>query len=84
MQKKAKRVRHEKEKEYMLALQGTGTEIGMYVGNGLGDSHNDQVLALDKSRVLSLSNSSALSDLQIEENVAASEYYIYMIVRLQV
>lgn len=46
MQKKAKRERHEKEKEYMQALQDTGAEIGIYVGNGLGDLQSNDPVAI--------------------------------------
>ena len=36
-QKKIKRERHEREKDYMGALQGLGCVIGEYVGDGIGN-----------------------------------------------
>lgn len=36
-QKKAKKLRHEREKVYMEALQGVGNVVGEYVGDGQGE-----------------------------------------------
>ena len=43
MQKKTKRERHEREKEFMGALQGLGSAVGEYSGGGQGELESDNV-----------------------------------------
>lgn len=38
LQKKAKKTRHEQEKDFMETLRGLGSAVGDYVGNGQGES----------------------------------------------
>lgn len=40
-QKKAKKARHVREKEYMEELRGFGHAVGEYVGEGMGDVEDD-------------------------------------------
>ena len=52
-QKKAKRARHEREKDYLEALQKLGSTVGEYVGDGQGEESAsvEQALAVDLDNV---------------------------------
>ena len=49
LQRKKKKARYEREKEYMDALVGFGQATGEYIGNGKGEQ-NDQTLSLPDSQ----------------------------------
>lgn len=50
-QKKAKRARHEREKDYLEALRKLGTMVGEYVGNGQGEESAGVEQAVDLDAV---------------------------------
>lgn len=69
-QKKAKRVRHEKEKEFMEALGGLGNVVGKYVGDGQGEVVDSETQAVDMDIV---GADSEVYDLSAEQNEASTD-----------
>lgn len=72
-QKKAKRARYEREKDYMRVLQDLGNTVGQYVGDGQGEMEMEGSLqALDLDTV-GEGDDSGIADLSIEQNEDGSD-----------
>ena len=68
-QKKAKRVRHEREKAYMETLGRLGSSISEYVGDGQGEADGtSQAVDLDGALVDADSGVYDLSTVRVEES----------------
>ena len=66
-QKKVKRERHEREKEYMKALQELGSAVGEYHGSGQGESDSVGHIVLGDDLGLA-------EDLSEEQNEESTDY----------
>lgn len=73
-QKKVKRERHVREKEFMGALQGLGSAVGEYLGDGQGESDGlAQAEGCMAQAVLGDDNFGLVDDLSIEQNEDSSD-----------